>query len=106
MKSGPNTGNCRTSGDPSNVRRTRIQRSFILHVTDPAKVVAQKIEASHRTVEAHRMALPQNWDQLIDYCRHYPGFALDVAIEMGLEFDRDRESYAEFLSLQRRLRGQ
>jgi hypothetical protein len=42
---------------------------------------------------------------MIAYARLSPGFALDVAIEMGLEFDRDRESYARYLEFERRIRG-
>jgi hypothetical protein len=79
---------------------------LVLHVSDPAKVIAQKIDASHRTVEADRMAIPQSWDRMIAYARLSPGFALDVAIEMGLEIDRDRESYARYLEFERRIRGQ
>lgn len=105
MKSDTDTGNCRTSSDPTNERRTRLHRSLVLHVSDPAKVVAPRVGASHRTVEADRMAIPQSWDRFIAYCRAYPMFALDAAVEMGLEFDRDRESYSRFLEFQRSIRG-
>jgi hypothetical protein len=86
--------------------RTRLQESLAVHVTDPAKIVARKVDASPDTVDAHRMSVPKSWAQLIAYCRAYPGFALEVASEMGLEFDRDREAYAVFLSLQQKMRGE
>jgi hypothetical protein len=87
--------------------RDALQRSFKLHVNEPAKVAARKIGKSAETVDAYRqVGVPQSWADLVECCRKYPGFALDVMEAMGLDVDRDRDAYAMFLSLQRAVRGQ
>lgn len=98
--------NRRISVDHKHEARTRLRRSLELHVTDPAKVVARKVDASPDTVEAHRREIPKSWAQMIAYCRAYPAFALDVVEAMGLDIDRDREAYSMFLQLQKQVRGE
>jgi len=106
MPSPDHTKNCFTSSDPKSETRTRLQASLQIHITDPVKIVARKVDASPDTVEAHRQAIPKSWAQLIAYCRAYPAVALDVVELMGLDIDRDRESYSRFLELQRAIRGE
>jgi hypothetical protein len=100
------TKNISAFADPTYRTRTRLQHSFRLHVTDPAKVAAKKTGASPDTVEAHKQALPKNYAQFIAYCRAYPGFALDVIEEMGIDLDQNREAYVMFLQLQKTVRGE
>lgn len=91
--------------DPRYELRTRLQQSLTLHVTEPSKVVARKVDASPDTVESHRASVPQSWAGLIAYCKAYPAFGLEVLELMGIDIDRDRESYALFLRLQQQVRG-
>ena len=106
MPSGPTAKNFFGSADPKSETRTQLQRALTLHVTDQAKVVARKIDASPDTVESHRQNVPKSWAALIAYCRAYPSFGLEVLEMMGLDIDRDREAYSLFLQLQKQVRGQ
>jgi hypothetical protein len=105
-QSDPVAKNIPIFSDPKYELRTRLQQSLEVHVTDPAKVVARKVDASPDTVESHRQNVPKSWAQMIAYCRAYPGFALDVVEAMGVDIDRDRNAYVLFLQLQRAVRGE
>jgi hypothetical protein len=97
----------RKSVDPKNTARTSLREVFRQHVTDPAKIVAQKVGASPDSVESYRSGnIPQSWAQMIAFCRAYPAFGLEVLELMGLDIDRDREAYGIFLTLQKRVRGE
>lgn len=98
--------NSRTLTKGREQTRDTLTERFKVHVTDPSKVAARKIGKSAETVDAYRqIGVPQSWADLIECCRKYPAFALDVLEVMGLDIDRDRESYAIFLSLQRQMQG-
>lgn len=98
--------NFSTPAVPKEHTRNELHRRLTLHVTDPAKIVARKVDASPETVEAHRASVPKSWAQMIAYCRAYPAFGLEVLELMGIDVDRDREAYSLFLQLQQRVRGQ
>jgi hypothetical protein len=104
----PCPSNGRNSSALTNCReqtREVLQQSFKLHVTEPSKVAARKLGKSAETVDAYRqVGLPKSWADMIECGRKYPAFALDVVEMMGLDIDRDRDSYAIFLSLQRAVR--
>lgn len=86
--------------------RDTLTERFKVHVTEPAKVAARKLGKSAETVDAYRqIGVPQSWADMVETCRKYPAFALDVVEVMGLDIDRDRESYAIFLTLQRQMTG-
>jgi isopenicillin N synthase-like dioxygenase len=88
-----------------------VQERFTEHVTESPKVVALKLAKvgkpiSPHTVKAHQQRLPDTMETFFAYCRAYPGFALDALELMGIDLDMQRDAYAQFIELQRRIRGQ
>lgn len=87
--------------------RTSLHIRLVSHVREPTKEVLRKVRGvSADSVDAYRQKnVPQSWAQMVAFGRGYPGFALDVMELMGIDIDADRAAYAQYLELQRRIRG-
>lgn len=96
------------SYDDRSETRTSLHVRLVQNVTEPTKDVLRKVRGiSADSIDAYRQkSVPMSWAQMVAFGRAYPGFALDVMEMMGIDIDRDRDAYAQFIELQRRIRGQ
>lgn len=107
MPSGSNGRNTSALTNSREQTREALQRSFKVHITDTAKTAARKVGQSAETVDVYRQVnVPIAWAQMVEWCRAYPAFALDVMEHMGLDIDQDRNAYVLFLQLQKQVRGE
>lgn len=72
----------------------------------PAREVARHVESSIDTIEARRQGnIPIAWAEMVEYCRAYPAFGMEVLELMGIDIDQDRNAFVMFLQLQKQVRG-
>jgi hypothetical protein len=104
-----------TGSTPRNSRKSRndIRTSLAVALVEnvpprtiPAKEVARHVESSIDTIDARRQGnIPVAWAEMIEYCRAYPAFGMEVLEQMGIDIDQDRQAFAIFLQLQNQVRG-
>jgi hypothetical protein len=93
--------------------RTEIETRLVAAFTDAApqyqvvaKAFAPSIGASPVTIESYRKKFPQAVINAVMIGRALPAFGLEMMDMMNIDIDQDRAAFAEFLSLQKRIRGQ
>lgn len=93
--------------------RTEVETRLVAAFTEAApqyqvvaKSLAPTIGASAATIEGYRQRFPQAAVNVVMIGRHFPMFGLEMMDMMNIDIDQDRAAFAEFLSLQKRIRGQ
>jgi len=88
--------------------RTKLTEVFRDTVPGSPKEVAYAIgdEVSPETIKQWRQAIPKAVVTFAAIGNAYPLLTLQSADLMGVDLDQDLRAFAEFLSLQRRIRGQ
>lgn len=99
----------RNSRISRNEIRTRLASALTEHVPPrvvPAKEVARHVDSNIDTIEARRRAnIPVAWAEMIEWCRAYPGFGMEVLELMGIDIDQDPRAFAKFLELKNLVSG-
>lgn len=89
--------------------RTRLAKALQEHVplrVVPAKEVTRHVESSVDTIETRRQGqIPAAWAEMIEWCRAYPGFGMEVLDMMGIDIDADPRAFAKFLELKNLVNG-
>jgi len=105
----------RPGGFPRNIdaQRTEIETRLVAAFTDAApqyqvvaKAFAPAIGASPATIESYRQRFPQAAVNVVMLGRTLPMFGLELMDMMNIDIDQDRAAFAQFLELQKRVRGQ
>jgi hypothetical protein len=93
--------------------RTQVETRLVAAFTEAAPQyqvkaasLAPVIGASASTLEGYRQRFPQAAVNLVLLGQRLPMFGLEMMDIMGIDIDAQRDSYAQFLELQRRIRGQ
>jgi hypothetical protein len=72
----------------------------------PAKEIVRHVDSSVDTIEARRGGnIPVAWAEMIEWCRAYPAFGMEVLELMGIDIDHDPRAFAKFLELKNMVNG-